>query len=58
MDQADRNPREQNHHGGQNKPRKTDDKDELEKSRDNKEGRDDAPPHRPGGDKSPWLGGG
>jgi hypothetical protein len=35
----------------------SDNKDELEKSRDKNEGRDD-PRHRPGGDKSPWLGGG
>jgi hypothetical protein len=58
MDQADRNPREQNQQGGQNKPRRPDSKEDDDKSRDEQEGRDQAPRNRPGGEKSPWLGGG
>ena len=59
MDQSERNPREQNQHGGQNKPRKPErTEEENDESRDEQEGRDDAPRNRPGGKKSPWLGGG
>jgi hypothetical protein len=58
MDQGDRNPREQNQHGGQNKPRQPDSREGDDKNRDEQEGRDEAPHKRPGGEKSPWLGGG
>jgi hypothetical protein len=58
MDQGDRNPREQNQHGGQNKPRKPDRDDAVKRRRDKQKGRDEAPAKRPGGKKSPWLGGG
>jgi hypothetical protein len=58
MDQGDRNPREQNQYGGQNKPKKPDRDREIKRARDEQEGRDEPPRHRPGGNKSPWLGGG
>jgi hypothetical protein len=58
MDQGERNAREQNQQGGQNKPRQPDSKHDDDKSRDEQEGRDQAPRNRPGGEKSPWLGGG
>jgi hypothetical protein len=58
MDQSERNPREQNQHGGQNKPRQPDSKQDNDKNREKTEGRDEAPRKRPGGEKSPWLGGG
>ena len=58
MDQSDRNPREQNQDGGQNKPDKPDPDQRIKKHRDREEGRDEPPRKRPGADKSPWLGGG
>ena len=58
MDHSERNPREQNQQGGQNKPQPPGSKEDNEKNRDKQEGRDKAPRNRPGGEKSPWLGGG
>jgi hypothetical protein len=58
MDQGERNAREQNQQGGQNKPRPSDSKEQNDKNRDTQEGRDQPPRNRPGGKKSPWLGGG
>jgi hypothetical protein len=59
MDQSERNAREQNQQGGQNKPRQQpDSKEDNDKSGDEQEGRDEAPKNRPGAEKSPWLGGG
>jgi len=57
MDQGDRNARQDNQQGGQNKPRRVEHF-EKEKSREEPKGRDEAPKRRPGGKKSPWLGGG
>ena len=58
MDQGDRNPREQNQHGGQNKPDKPDPDQGIKKHRDREEGSVEARRRRPGAVKSPWLGGG
>jgi hypothetical protein len=58
MDQGERNAREQNQHGGQNKPRQQPDSKEDKDKGEAQEGRDEAPRNRPGGEKSPWLGGG
>ena len=58
MDQGDRNPREQNQQGGQNKPLKRNRQEERDEDRETQKGRDEAPSSRPGRKKSPWLGGG
>jgi hypothetical protein len=58
MDQGDRNPREQNQHGGQNKPRERGSQEERDENSETEKGRDEAPISRPGREKSPWLGGG
>jgi hypothetical protein len=58
MDQGDRNARQDNQQGGQNKPLRPEEPTDHEQSRETHEGRDEPPPTRPGGEKSPWLGGG
>jgi hypothetical protein len=58
MDKGDRNPREQNQQGGQNKPRERNPQEERDKKGERQKGRDEAPGSRPGRKKSPWLGGG
>jgi hypothetical protein len=52
---GDRNARHDNQQGGGHKPLPAD---HETRDSDGKEGRDEPPKRRPGGKKSPWLGGG